>query len=335
MEYMSFFLEGLNPFKILARFKWEFTSEFYNSKSSEIWELDQKGISFYLEYSATMPSLENFGQKESCVLYFQVWKVFKYLEKNLGLIRQVFESVNERGPLQQSGPATYLALTQWDAHPAHRSTPAREALPAVSLLAPASNAKSPPNRVLHAMSPPDAEAECRHCSDRTATACLSVALIRSSMASTREDIFSPPPFRIAIIIDRSPLLFAARAPSRIAALCSSPRCAECHRRGGRPVHLGESSLEPVFEPAAAAKLPRSASTTAGNSDLRLDPPSPPRGSQQPGAPRRPLKPQPPPLDWLLTGATLGPKPRCRGQPPRVSLLLIRWPKWIAHLSSSL
>jgi hypothetical protein len=39
---MRSFQKGLNPFKIQTRFKWEFASEIYNSKSREVFELGQK-----------------------------------------------------------------------------------------------------------------------------------------------------------------------------------------------------------------------------------------------------------------------------------------------------
>jgi hypothetical protein len=53
---MRFFPKGLNPFKIQARFKLEFSSKFYISKSIEILKLGQKGNSFYLKLSAILPS---------------------------------------------------------------------------------------------------------------------------------------------------------------------------------------------------------------------------------------------------------------------------------------
>jgi hypothetical protein len=43
------FASGLNPFKIQARFKLGFISEFYNSKSEEILELGQNLKLFYLK----------------------------------------------------------------------------------------------------------------------------------------------------------------------------------------------------------------------------------------------------------------------------------------------
>jgi hypothetical protein len=57
---MRFLSERLNPFKIQTRFKSNYTSEFYNSKSREILELDQKGKLGHLSLSIGMPSLKNF-----------------------------------------------------------------------------------------------------------------------------------------------------------------------------------------------------------------------------------------------------------------------------------
>jgi hypothetical protein len=45
---MRFFPKGLNPFKIQTRFKLDFVSEFYNSKSREIFKWGQKGNLFVL-----------------------------------------------------------------------------------------------------------------------------------------------------------------------------------------------------------------------------------------------------------------------------------------------
>jgi hypothetical protein len=42
IEIMRYVPEGLNPFKIQIRFKLEFASRIYNSKSREILNLDQK-----------------------------------------------------------------------------------------------------------------------------------------------------------------------------------------------------------------------------------------------------------------------------------------------------
>jgi hypothetical protein len=67
---MRFLPEGLNTFKIQIRLKLELISEFYNSQSREILELDQKGKLGHLKLSITMPSFENFGNQESFVLYF-------------------------------------------------------------------------------------------------------------------------------------------------------------------------------------------------------------------------------------------------------------------------
>jgi hypothetical protein len=65
---MRFLPEGWNLFKIQTRFKLDFTSKFYNSKSREILELDQKGKLGNLNLSIVMPSLKNFGLQEDCVL---------------------------------------------------------------------------------------------------------------------------------------------------------------------------------------------------------------------------------------------------------------------------
>jgi hypothetical protein len=70
MEFIRFFPKGLNPFKIQTRFKLDFTSEFYYSKSIEILRLGQKGNLSTLNLSATLPNLRNFGDMEYGVLYF-------------------------------------------------------------------------------------------------------------------------------------------------------------------------------------------------------------------------------------------------------------------------
>jgi hypothetical protein len=70
MEFMRFLPKGLNPFKIQKRFKLEFAFEIYNSKSREIWKLPRKESLFYLKFSITMPSLENFEQKEDHIVHF-------------------------------------------------------------------------------------------------------------------------------------------------------------------------------------------------------------------------------------------------------------------------
>jgi hypothetical protein len=65
MEFMRFLSKGLNPFKIQTKFKSDFTSEFYNSKSKEILNLGQKLKLFYLKLSIILPSLEIFGALEA------------------------------------------------------------------------------------------------------------------------------------------------------------------------------------------------------------------------------------------------------------------------------
>jgi hypothetical protein len=80
-EFMRFFRKGLNPFKIKTKFKLDFPSEFYNSKSTENLKLGQKEILFYMHLSATMPKLEIFCYREVGVLKFQTWSLGSLLEK--------------------------------------------------------------------------------------------------------------------------------------------------------------------------------------------------------------------------------------------------------------
>jgi hypothetical protein len=67
---MRFFSKDLNPLKIQTRFKLEFSSEFYNSKFRQNFDLGQRGKSFHLNWFTTMTSLENFRLQEEGVLYF-------------------------------------------------------------------------------------------------------------------------------------------------------------------------------------------------------------------------------------------------------------------------
>jgi hypothetical protein len=60
----------------------EFTSETRKSKSRDILELDQKGKPFSLNLCIRMPSLENFGQYQGCVLLFQTKSIWTNLENH-------------------------------------------------------------------------------------------------------------------------------------------------------------------------------------------------------------------------------------------------------------
>jgi hypothetical protein len=166
------------------------------------------------------------------------------------------------------------------------------------------------------------------------------------------------------------LIHSARAASRqryfpvsshISPKCS-PRAVSCHRPP--PLYMSShrrlkpSAWPPQAKPSvpwaccpwaesrhevmtkAIAYAPCSASAVVAppalvRSDAPFGPPAHPQASSPPCAPCRHLQPPRQPPSWPLTGATLWLKPcHCR-QPPRVSLLLHRWPKWVAHWSSLL
>jgi hypothetical protein len=106
---MRFLPKGLNPFKIQSRFNLVFNSEFYNSNYREILEMDQKGKLCNLKLSISMPSLDNFGQKEGCILYFQTWsfeanwKIIRNFERNLTGPAQV-NSWTSAAPIRPTRP---------------------------------------------------------------------------------------------------------------------------------------------------------------------------------------------------------------------------------------
>jgi hypothetical protein len=71
-------------------------------------ELGQKGDLFYLKLSSSMPSLENFGQKQDLVSAFSSLKLLNQFGKHLE-IGKAFEAVLGPAQFEQSHPAPYLA----------------------------------------------------------------------------------------------------------------------------------------------------------------------------------------------------------------------------------
>jgi hypothetical protein len=61
-EFMEVFLKGLNLFKIQTKFKLDLLLNFIIKIQRDL-EVGKKG-------NSTLPSLEIFGDKEGCVLYF-------------------------------------------------------------------------------------------------------------------------------------------------------------------------------------------------------------------------------------------------------------------------
>jgi hypothetical protein len=70
MEFMTFFLGGLNSVKIQTIFKSDVASKFCNSKSGEILDLGQKGKLLYFKLSSVLTCLILFGHQEVCGLDF-------------------------------------------------------------------------------------------------------------------------------------------------------------------------------------------------------------------------------------------------------------------------
>jgi hypothetical protein len=71
--------------------------------------MDQKGKLCNLKFSISMPSLDNFGQKEGCILYFQTWsfeanwKIIRNFERNLTGPAQV-NSRTSAAPIRPARP---------------------------------------------------------------------------------------------------------------------------------------------------------------------------------------------------------------------------------------
>jgi hypothetical protein len=73
-EFLRFFPEGLNPFKIHIRFKFESTSKLYSMDSVGNLKSAQLKKLFRIFNSSLMQSLSILEQGKVSVLNFKVWK---------------------------------------------------------------------------------------------------------------------------------------------------------------------------------------------------------------------------------------------------------------------
>jgi hypothetical protein len=181
MEIMRFFPNGLNHSKIQVWFKIEFNSENCKPKSREILELDQKGKLCHLDLSISMRSLENFGQKEGCVLHFQTWSFETYLE-NLRIKRNKIAE-----PAQLNSPAQRSANSDREAHPAvslHRAAraPCSDWVPVST----------------------DVKADHWHCSDCAATIPTLVPYLSPQVMEKIFSLSSISPSRVSLAAPQSP-----------------------------------------------------------------------------------------------------------------------------------